>query len=170
VTLPIGLAARSGRRQLWIADPPQWSSMSPAFIKGNTFARKPAGSVCEVEVSTLDALIDSFGIPSFCKIDVEGYEYEVLKGLTQPIPSLSFEYAPWLPGIAASNVARLLELDHHYEFAFAPEDRLTFALPWMSGALIIDEVTRRDTWGDFYARLCPPAHAAVCPAGGTGRH
>ncbi|MFQ4140770.1 FkbM family methyltransferase [Chlorogloeopsis sp. ULAP02] len=46
----------------------------------------------QVPVITLDHAITEFGKPSYCKIDVEGWELEVLKGLTQPIPLLSFEY------------------------------------------------------------------------------
>jgi FkbM family methyltransferase len=46
----------------------------------------------EVEVTTLDLLIKKHGLPYFCKIDVEGFETKVLKGLSQPIPILSFEF------------------------------------------------------------------------------
>ena len=46
----------------------------------------------EVEVITLDQLIAQYGMPRFCKIDVENFEYEVLKGLSKPIPALSLEY------------------------------------------------------------------------------
>ncbi|MFO0813506.1 MAG: FkbM family methyltransferase [Gemmatales bacterium] len=46
----------------------------------------------EVPVSTLDRMIAKYGVPNFCKIDVEGFELEVLKGLSQPIPMISFEY------------------------------------------------------------------------------
>ncbi|MDA8407013.1 MAG: FkbM family methyltransferase [Deltaproteobacteria bacterium] len=45
-----------------------------------------------VSVGCLDNLIEEYGIPSFCKIDVEGYERQVLKGLNFPIEKLSFEY------------------------------------------------------------------------------
>lgn len=45
-----------------------------------------------VDVTTLDHLIKEYGKPDFCKIDVEGYELEVLKGLTSPIAQLSFEF------------------------------------------------------------------------------
>lgn len=45
-----------------------------------------------VPVLTLDQAIQYFGRPSYCKIDVEGWELEVLKGLTQPLALLSFEF------------------------------------------------------------------------------
>jgi FkbM family methyltransferase len=46
----------------------------------------------QVPVTTLDKMIEEFGRPSFIKIDVEGYETEVLKGLSSAVPYLSFEY------------------------------------------------------------------------------
>ena len=43
-------------------------------------------------MTTLDILIEKFGVPKFIKIDVEGYELEVLKGLSHSIHLISFEY------------------------------------------------------------------------------
>ena len=40
------------------------------------------------------------GSGTFVKIDVEGFEYEVLKGLSTPVPYLSFEFVPECRGIA----------------------------------------------------------------------
>ena len=45
-----------------------------------------------IPVTTLDHAIATYGRPAYCKIDVEGWELEVLKGLTQPLPLVSVEY------------------------------------------------------------------------------
>ncbi|MEO1431955.1 MAG: FkbM family methyltransferase [Cyanobacteria bacterium J06633_8] len=45
----------------------------------------------EVEIITLDDMIAQFGLPKFLKVDVEGFELEVFKGLSQPISLIYFE-------------------------------------------------------------------------------
>jgi FkbM family methyltransferase len=44
-----------------------------------------------VESTTLEDLIAAYGRPFFIKIDVEGYELNVIRGLRQPVPYVSFE-------------------------------------------------------------------------------
>lgn len=44
-----------------------------------------------VETTTLEDLIATYGRPLFIKIDVEGYEVNVIRGLRQAVPCLSFE-------------------------------------------------------------------------------
>jgi len=44
-----------------------------------------------VAQTTLDSLIKSCGQPDFIKIDVEGYEREVIQGLSSRVPCLCFE-------------------------------------------------------------------------------
>jgi hypothetical protein len=46
----------------------------------------------KVPVTTLDTAIKDFGKPALCKIDVEGFEVEVLKGLSTPINTITIEY------------------------------------------------------------------------------
>lgn len=44
-----------------------------------------------IETTTLDSLIASHGAPFFIKVDVEGYELNVLRGLSRPVAYVSFE-------------------------------------------------------------------------------
>ncbi|WP_162897266.1 FkbM family methyltransferase [Aquimarina sp. BL5] len=46
----------------------------------------------KVTVKKLDWLIDTYGMPNYCKIDVEGYELEILSNLTYIIPLIEFEF------------------------------------------------------------------------------
>lgn len=70
---------------------------------------KESQSVIDVDVTTLDLLIDQFGIPSYLKIDVEGYECEVLKGLTREISIISIECN--LPDFESETMDCLARLD-----------------------------------------------------------
>jgi FkbM family methyltransferase len=45
----------------------------------------------QVETTTVEELIRLNGVPYFIKIDVEGHELSVLRGLQRPVPFLSFE-------------------------------------------------------------------------------
>lgn len=49
------------------------------------------GKVIEVETISMEQLFTTHGLPFFIKIDVEGYEINVLRGLRRPVPYLSFE-------------------------------------------------------------------------------
>lgn len=90
------LGEREGEAEIMISDSNTLSSMSPEWIE----AVKESGRFSEhlwdkkqkVQITTLDNLIQQYGIPQFIKIDVEGFEYQVIGGLSQSIPLISLEF------------------------------------------------------------------------------
>lgn len=93
--LQMALGAQIGKGTLHLANYHEVSTLSTLFIEQYSHQEKHNilwDKTVQVPISTLDQLIQDYGLPKFCKIDVEGYETEVLKGLSQPLPFLSFEY------------------------------------------------------------------------------
>lgn len=110
-----------------------------------------------VKVTTLDLLIAQYGIPSFCKIDVEGMEAEILAGLSTPIPIVAVEYIPATIDIAIACVDRMAQLEQ-YEFNLSPgETHHMLFSEWVSADTLKNELQRivvnKGKSGDLYARI-----------------
>lgn len=78
-------------------------------------------SSVRVPAITLDHLIDEFGQPDYVKLDVEGSEPAALRGLSRPIPLVSFETHGETLDDARACVELLGELGS-YEFNLTPGD------------------------------------------------
>ncbi len=72
--------------QKWVESLKGNKDRFPNGIDSLEFARQR-----EVETTTLEQLTAEHGLPFFVKIDVEGYEPKVLRGLRHSVPYLSFE-------------------------------------------------------------------------------
>lgn len=111
--------------------------------------------VC-VRVTTLDELITRFGVPAFCKIDVENAEFEVLSGLNQPLTQISFEYYPPAMQNTYSCIARIHALgDYAFNWSFGESLRLE-SQNWLNAEelrTVLQGFRTRHQYGDIYARL-----------------
>ena len=114
-------------KTMWIDAPGSAkNTLSPKWVATLRTDQKRFGqcfdfaSKRQVETVTLEKLIAVHGIPFFIKIDVEGHEPSVLRGLNRPVPYLSFEVnLPEfrLESLQCVNILREIASDGQFNYA-----------------------------------------------------
>jgi FkbM family methyltransferase len=160
--VPRAAASREGTADLRVNQVAVLSSMSPEWIasteaSGRFDAVHPRWTeTVRVETTTLDDLIADYGVPAFCKVDVEGFEAEVFAGLSRPIPAVAFEFAAEARVNLVRSVERLAALGLQ-RFAFSCAESFELAeFGWLAPDDLIRRLDSSDDpklWGDVYARL-----------------
>jgi FkbM family methyltransferase len=138
------------------------SSMSKNWIekvKKNRFKTFVWNRKETINIDTLDNMISKYGIPAFCKIDVEGYEYEVLKGLNQKVKCLSFEYT--IPETLENTVACIKKLSSLGSMVCNYSNGESFEFgykEWVTPEVLVSNIEtefqkNNNTEGDIYCKF-----------------
>jgi FkbM family methyltransferase len=156
------VGALNGRAELAVCDASSLASLSQEWIhavqNSGRFTDYSWNRTQLVNVVTLDELIAEHGIPRFIKIDVEGYEYEVLQGLTQPVDTLSFEFTPEFLESTVKCIEHLNSLGP-IEVNYSVLESMEMGLDrWTSPDLLMDRLKGfygdKILFGDVYVKFC----------------
>jgi len=158
---PVALGRTEGSIELKLnLDNPTVSTASADFIRAAAGAPGWEGQAwttsLTVPMTTLDALIARHGTPAFIKIDVEGFEVEVLAGLSGPVPALSFEFTTIQRVVAAAAIDRCVALGYPSFNAALGESQTLAHEAWLTAPQIAQWLTALPdaaNSGDVYARL-----------------
>ena len=99
VVVESGVGAQAGAAEFYMFDDAdacntfslKWKDSLSASAAAEIRSQKDVKKTIDVSIVTLDKLIGRYGVPDYIKIDVEGYELNVIKGLSTSVPIVSFE-------------------------------------------------------------------------------
>jgi FkbM family methyltransferase len=153
----VAVGADPGSAELYLGEVDILSTLSTEWMdiaRRNQLSNQWSGETLTVAVSTLDLLIERHGVPRYVKIDVEGFEPEVLRGLSQAIPVVSFEVQGPAPHMAVQCV-EILDRLAPYTYSVSPLDQHALATEWLNGAELLERLPALvgGGHGDVFARL-----------------
>jgi FkbM family methyltransferase len=156
---PMALGERVGSVELKVnLDNPTVTTASDDFVAAARGAPGWDGQAwtrrITVPMTTLDTLIMRHGIPRFIKIDVEGFEAQVLAGLSQPVDALSFEFTTIQRDVALAALDRCVTLGFARFDAALGESQTLVHGAWRSADVIrrwLIDLPAEANSGDIYA-------------------
>lgn len=157
----VAIDSRNGSRTIFIDRSHTLATMSQDWIntvrRSGRFPGHKWANKITVRTTTLDALIEKYGKPVFCKIDVEGAEFEVLQGLSQAIDIISIEFVSERLDASINCIDYLSKLGKA-EFNYCLGSSMVFALPDWVDCQQIKSILRSmpsnvENYGDLYARF-----------------
>jgi FkbM family methyltransferase len=154
--VPKGLGRSKQKLEMSISSEQPVISTFASHWKTGRFSNSKWDKKIEVDITTLDELIKKFGNPKFIKIDVEGFEHEVLLDLTKKSGIISFEFSSEFIENAYKSIDYLISLGYS-QFNYSLGERRKFYTEWKNANPIKEDIKRNIKeddllWGDFYCR------------------
>jgi len=136
------------------------STFSEDWINNGRFAgHYKWNEFVEVQTTTLNSIINEFGIPDYIKIDVEGYEYEVLLSFSMLLENtiISFEWSEEQKEKIESILKHLSDLGYtNYSFTHADKVLFDEEIDWkqLENLNLIEKLVpkRKQWWGMIYVK------------------
>lgn len=157
---PRAISNRCGIQNFYISDFHTLSTFSEDWIQNSRFSYTSSWNLqLEVETTTLEKIIDEYGIPDYIKIDIEGYEFEVLTSFNRLLEKtiIAFEWSE-------EELYKLdLILKHLYNlgyqnFYLASDDNVLIDhqiswIPYQELDVIKEmDANRKEKWGMVYTK------------------
>jgi FkbM family methyltransferase len=155
----VALGSTNSEATLYMTDADTLSTLSPEWIAAHApkLVHKEFNRTIRVPVVTLDELIAKHGTPKFIKIDVEGFEKEVLDGLTRAPRFLSFEFSTYFLDAAFACIRnKCFRADAQFNLTIRQSVRLSLE-QWVSATQIIEHLKAEKakhpgTYGEVFVR------------------
>ncbi len=165
IVIPKGVGLKNETKTMFISNVSTLSSFNEQWItdikKSGRFKNYKWSRKETIEIVTLDSIIEEIGMPLYIKIDVEGFELEVLRGLSHPIKYKSFEFA--IPEGKQNIVACIDRIgkisgDKSVSFNYSIQESMEWALEsWVTRKELlglIDSVEfEASKFGDIYSKI-----------------
>jgi len=154
------LGDKEGEGNFFLSNAQAISSMSKEWINSvkasGRFSAYQWQKTVKVSITTLEKVIEEYGKPTFCKIDVEGFEFQVLKGLSQPIKTISFEFTPEFIDSAVNSI-KYLSTFGRFQFNYSVGESMCLSLlKWVESeeiCKILLSLSDKTIFGDIYAKI-----------------
>ena len=148
--LPAAVGAAPGVATLYLRPHHAASSLRRDWLR-------PVVGELDVPMVTLAALIERYGAPAYCKVDVEGAEEEVFSTLASPLPLVSFEYHRSRLELAAACLRRVAGDGAEINVTHAGPPRFAYE-EWIPADTFLRRIRRElgdpaaPRWGDIWVR------------------